>query len=386
MPSSTSSSEVLARLALIAAGVFVLVALADLPAPWILAGGLDDRGAYDRQGDLIRSLVFRRIRELQQMPELALVRGYYAYRAVPEEKPLEEIRVVLLGNSTGLFAVAPERLEQRLARELPGRRVRVVSLMFPFARVEDEAVLAEAALAKRPDVVVFTPNLKALEGANPLSARVRELFGGAGEGTREAEGAAFLVRRLRRHWVTYRERKALRGALLSAFASRRPGARAEARQLEQALDAVAEAADTGHVARLVETYEAHQLLGLVRERTEGRVAEKSPAWRRASATADRVQRAGVVGVAVFLPVHPLFRDARATAGFEWLHLDDRYARQFAGRSMDLYRRAGFVTESYLDALPASAFIDGVHLNGRGMRSISDRLADLLAKVLADVGG
>jgi hypothetical protein len=95
-------------------------------------------------------------------------------------------------------------------------------------------------------------------------------------------------------------------------------------------------------------------------------------------TAQAVRTARAVGVAIFLPVNPLFRDAQATAAVPRYRLDDGNIRDLVSRTLEIYHAAGFVTADRVDAVPATGFFDLVHMNGAGMRAFSDEAATIIA--------
>jgi lysophospholipase L1-like esterase len=133
---------------------------------------------------------------------------------------------------------------------------------------------------------------------------------------------------------------------------------------------------------LVETYRRTGLGGLIGTPTfRHRLSESSPVFATIANLAAEVRQAGAVGVAIFLPVNPIFRDAAATAGFETLHVDDAYIRALATKTTAIYEAAGFATFNRLDALPASGFIDLVHVNAEGMEAFSREISASLVETM-----
>ena len=65
-----------------------------------------------------------------------------------------------------------------------------------------------------------------------------------------------------------------------------------------------------------------------------------------------------------------------------LRVDDPYVRELSQRILGIYRKVGFTTNNALDLLPASAFMDLVHVNDHGTRTFSQELAPIVAGAVA----
>ena len=315
-----------------------------------------------------------------------LAEQYARWDALPDRKRPRELRVVILGNSTAMFALAPTVVAERLTAAFPERDVTVTPLFLPGAQVLDEELLVRAAVAKHADVVVTTPNLSDLvPERSPISDSVQRRF--------RSDPAWSWCRRptdaldgfLERHWLLYRERALLRTRIVHGLQRRLPGpvATEETRRAaSDAFDALAAAAARGDGHDLVATYRARGMgLFLGGPIAGRRLPATSPVYRAVTTIATTVQQSGATGIAIFMPVHPLFRDAHAMRDFPEFLLDDAYVHAVAERVLGIYRAAGFVTFDRVDALPASAFIDYVHVNAAGMETFSREMADLLTATI-----
>jgi hypothetical protein len=377
--------RLLATFALVVAGLAVL-------DPWVaswLAAEAAGR-AQERRVETFRHVLFRNFEQTQQSVEAAISRSHRDLEALPDEKPRLELRVFAIGNSAGLFALATGELERRLAQAYPTRRVRVVPLLIPDIGVRDERVLVRAALAKSPDLVLLLPNMKGLILGHEVRMRfVRELFGAPADLPPLERPGAVLRRWLVKHWRTFRARDELRGLFVRAVDDRLPGGprSAERAAVEVAFADVARAADRRDVGALLDAYARHGLDRFIPDALPRKpVPRDAPIFRVMQRTAESVRAAGVRGLAVFVPVNPLFRDPAATRDFEDVRIHDATLRIIARRSLALYARAGFATANLLDALPPSAFIDLVHANAEGMQRFTARVADLTIATLQDVPG
>jgi hypothetical protein len=193
------------------------VGLFDTPAAAVLSANSE----RDRAFEAIVALHFD---ELRNNVRRVVDAVHARWQAVPEGKRADELRVVVIGNSTAMFSLVPRILEERLAAAFPSRTVAVTPLVLPGIQALDEEVLVGAALRKHADVVILTPNLKGLvAGPSPLSGRVRELFGASTDADASArtpftEPAAFIEGVLERHWRLYRDRGELRTRLIAGAA------------------------------------------------------------------------------------------------------------------------------------------------------------------------
>jgi hypothetical protein len=378
----------MARLALVLAAAVALLLAFDACIPRILGGSVAGEIINARRDDHFRHLVRLRFEELRVGTSAFVSRIHRGWSAIPDQKRPEELRIFLIGNSTVLFAVVPQLIEEQIAADHPDRDVSVMLLGFPTIRVPDEQVLVRAAIAKQADVIVICANAPGLVDRRvPQSDHIRELFGGQADRSRSLRPAVLLDHFFLRHWNLYRSREELRNLIVRQLTSRGPFAGARAREVEAlqaSFRAIADAADTGDMDRLVATYEQHQMLGLVTNEAFGvRLSRTAPGFSIVERTAAEVRESGAVGVAIFVPMNPIFRDAEATRGHEELYIDDAYLRDLADHTLELYRKAGFVTANRIDLLKPSAFIDPVHVNAEGMRIVTD---DVAAIVRANLEG
>ncbi len=67
-----------------------------------------------------------------------------------------------------------------------------------------------------------------------------------------------------------------------------------------------------------------------------------------------------------------------------LHVDDAYVQALAARTVGIYAAAGFATFNRVDALPASSFIDLVHVNADGMEAFTRDMAASLVEAIRPV--
>lgn len=377
--------RLLAILALVALG---LAALDPLVARWLEAAAAT-RGQRQRV-ETFRQVVYRSFEQAQQSVRGVLSRSYRELEALPDERSRLEVRVFVVGNSAGLFALSPAELERRLARAYPTREIRVVPLLIPDIGVRDERLLVRAALARSPDLLIVLTNLKGLILGHEVRMRdVRELFGDAADLPALERPGAALRRWLVRHWRTFRTRDELRSLVVAALDERLPGdpRRAEREAVERAFEEIARAEARRDVGAVLAAYRRNGLQLFVPDAMPAReIPAEAPAFRVMQRTAQSVRAAGVRGLAVFLPVNPLFRDPQATRDFEQVRVHDPTLRSLVRHSLGVYRRAGFASVDLVDALPPEAFIDLVHANAHGMELFTERVAAVAIRVLQDVPG
>ncbi len=333
-----------------------------------------------------RHLIALQFDELRADVGRLAVMGYARWDALPEQKRPHELRVVIVGNSSAMFSLAPSVVAERLAAAFPAREVTVTPLLLPGVQVIDEAILVQAAVAKHPDVIVMTPNLTGLvAGQSGISDQIRRFFRGRDGSGFRIHPTPFVADFLERHWLLYRDRELLRKRIIEALSRRLPWHGDEdrsRRDTSTAFAAISAAAARGDVRALVDTYKRHGMGGFLGGPfVTKRLNPLSPVFGTVTKIAATVQQSGAIGVAVFMPVHPLFRDAKATADFPELHLDDPYVHDLATRVLGIYRAAGFTTFDRVDALPASAFIDMIHVNADGMEAFSREMSETLADAI-----
>lgn len=343
-----------------------------------------ERHAVDRERhEQFRHVIAQQFDALRADVGRLLAEQYARWDALPDRKRPRELRVVILGNSTAMFALAPTVVAERLATDFPERDVTVTPLFLPGAQVLDEEMLVRAAVAKHADVIVTTPNLSDLvPGRGSVSDWVGTRFRDDPDWWWYWRPTDALDVFLERHWLLYRERALLRTRIVHALEHPLPGPTAtdeSRRAISDTFAAVAEAGARGDAHGLVAAYHAHGMGWFLGGPIAGRrLPPASPVYDAVTTIATTAQRSGATGVAIFMPVHPLFRDANAMRDFPNLLLDDAYVHAVADRALGIYRAAGFATFDRVDALPASAFIDYVHVNATGMEMFSRETADMLA--------
>lgn len=323
---------------------------------------------------------FARMRDLQADIGLATVRAHARWAALDPTRRPGELRIVLVGNSAAIFAVAPGKLERRLASIFPDRTVTVVPLLVPSATIVDQNTLASAAIARSADVVVsfvdwdgyrMTPGV--------ASPRIHELFAADDDGA--APGIVARVQRwLDRHWTLYRTHPILRARAVAA-ATRFWPALGEQAPLAHALARIEAASRAGDVRALFAAYDQIGYHPLLRRQYRGDQANDAPTSIAVEALGKTLGHAGVVGIAVAMPFNPLLRgDALGDARVD-PRASDAVLRAAAADVIERLRRAGCETTNALDALPSTDFIDYVHVNAHGAEEFSNRLARVLRGVL-----
>ena len=367
------------------ASVVALLAVFDLAVPRLLDYDASVRAVDAARTDTFRRVVHRNLEDASANVNASISRIWRRWRALPNRKPPNELRVFLIGNSVALFAIVPQQVERRLAEAFPERSVLVFPLFIPDIGISDERVLVRAAIAKQADVIVLTPNLKGMIAGHEERVRtVRETFAPRGGIPSPAD---LLREGLRRHWRAWAAREELRLIALRTLEERAPwllGRAGEREAIETAFEAIAEQARRGDVGALIRTYHEHALWRFVPDPIEARpVPRRSPLFRMIAETAGRVRASGAVGIAIFLPVNPLYRNPVATARHPEVRVDDAYVRGIATHTLRIYRRSGFATANRLDALPPEDFIDLVHPNAVGMRRFSDDATETVVEALRD---
>jgi hypothetical protein len=375
----------MARLLTMLAVVVALLAALDRFAASFAPPSIEMVAINVERQEQYRHAIALQFDELRADVDRLVTATHVRWDALPDSKGPRELRIVLVGNSSAMFALAPSALQDGLGAAFPGRDVTVTPLFLPGARVLDEEVLVRAALTKHADVIVVTPSLKGLvAGPSPLSGRIRKLFGERALPRRQTDPSAIVDDLLERHWRLYRDRGLLRTRLVDALA-RRFVWRVDAdrsRDVDAAFAAISASAARSDVRDLVETYRSYGMGGLLAGPIfRDRLQPRSPVFAAVTRLATNVRTGGVLGIAIFMPVHPLFRDAAATAGFPDLQLDDAYVKPLATRVLGIYAAAGFTTFDRVDALPAAAFIDLIHVNADGMQSFSREIAVTLIDAL-----
>jgi hypothetical protein len=373
------------RLALLGIGVLAGLIALDQAVPWILHSDPGVRAVIGEGRDTYRRLFQEQFQALRDTGAARMSRTRRRWEGLSRSGPPDELRVFIIGNSAAIFGLAPALIERRLAEALPDRRVSVVPLTFPQAKVRDELVLVGAAIGKDADVVILTPSLPGLRRGRSIAGRHIEATYGAPRATADRSLADRVRALLVRHWRLYEARDEIRQITLGFVTRVWPLdvlTRAVTQAVDRILDEIAEAAGRGDVAALVATYERHGVQALLRPGRFEPEPPTSPVLATVRSIAREVRDAGVLGIAIFMPVSPLFRDPAATAGFEGLRVDGGRARQLVDATLAVYREAGLVTADRLDALPASCFFDLFHANGEGMRLNSEAVAGIVVDAIA----
>jgi hypothetical protein len=371
------------------AGALLLLAALDRVVPVLLipaptARAIAVQSVNDERDRAFSHIVAMHFDELRANVRRLVDATHARWQGVPDHKSSDELRVCIIGNSAALFALVPRIVEERLAAAFPRRTVRVIPLILPGITVADELPLVRAAVAKHADVIVLTPNVKDLVAkGSGLGPRLHELFDDSVDAS-TYDPASRVGRLLERHWRLYRERDELRSRFLRAVtwtSSRDDGSTDEGGRLQTAFTAIAAAAQGGNMAELVETYRRHGMSSLLTGPSfRERLPASSPVFGLLAKLAAEVRKGHAHGVAIFLPLNPIFRSADATVGFETLHVDDAYVRALAEHTLASYG-ADFTTFDRIDALPASAFIDLVHVNADGMATFSSAMAESLVEAV-----
>lgn len=369
----------MARLALILITAGLLIGLAELAVEPLLEHVTPDEEIAESIDPTERFL------DLLSDSRLLVYRMTRRYDALPEPKSAAELRVFVVGNSTALFQMEPAVIQAELARALPGRELRVVPLLLPMLQTADELLLVRAALAKQADVVVVTPAVRGLMvGDSFLSPLLRDHFEAA---VQPRPRLTALPGRLADRLALVRHGGELRAVVVRRFTQRlHRGSRAARRlRLDEDLAAVAQAARTGDPAALEAAYESRGLGALLRRTSSlDLLPAQSAVWPMLGEMARAVSAHGAHGVAIFMPANPLLRGTEPTLK-PW-QLDDAWAREVARRALLPFSEAGWDVFNALDALPAEAFIDLVHVRDREYaKDMSQRTARLVLRALRSQG-
>ena len=328
-----------------------------------------------RRKEAFRSLAARRFDEVRSDLRIRVAQLHHQWDSLSADKPAGELRVVLIGNSSALFAVLPGILEERLSEAFPGQTVVVLPLFIEGVRLREEAILLKAAMAKAPDLVVLTPNLRSLRPGG--SNRLQSFFEVEPAGDPVDRAVSVVRTVLRRHWRLYRERFAVRKWIWSEVS----GGERDLGHIERVLEEISHGARDDGLAGVFEVYERHELMDLAQaERSVPKVPPESPIFAFAERWARRVRASGRA-VAIFMPHNPAFRIPDPDRPRPAPLVQNDYARAVADRVMRLYARSGFATYDALDALTASDFVDFVHVNGDGAVEFTENVARVLIREL-----
>ena len=311
--------------------------------------------------DDVRRDVRARLSELQLEWEL-----------LPDEKPPGQIRIFLIGNSSALFAIQPGPLQTQLAELLPGRDVVVVPWFIEGLRIGDEPALVDAALEKDPDLIVLTPNPKSLTGGR--SVHLGGFFGVASADGPVSEVLDGIRAFLRRHWTLYRERFALQRWVEQSVTTDDQGIAS----IQRAFDDIAEAAQERGLGGVLETYDRHGLSAFGRAPVLTRQLEKTSAILFAvRRLAKQIGESSARGVAIFMPLNPLFRVPDPAHPHPPPPMDNAYVRWLSKRVLRVFSTHRVKTFDELDAVPATGFVDLIHMNDAGAKAFTKRVAERL---------
>jgi len=355
-------------------GALALLVALDLGVRRGLDPVLADRDVGLQREEIFERIIAGHFEALQRDTSVQLRRTSERWRALPMPKPVDELRIVLIGNSAALFSLVPEVIEERLEQAFPERKVRVLPLFVPGVMSAQEEILVQAALERDPDLIVLTPNLKGLRSSSlPIEDELRMAF--------SDESVADPRRALARSWRLYEARDEIRGLLLEPLSAWLVGPRASS--LSQDFARIAEAAESGDFERLGFAYLRARLARLLDGPIfQHRVAPQSPIFGSIERMAEAIGSSDSQGLAVFMPINPFFRDPQRTPPTSKFWIDDRYVEGLATRVLAIFAKQGLATARCEDALPASGFIDLVHANGSGAAAFSEDFAALLIETLA----
>jgi len=322
-----------------------------------------------------------------------------------EIDPQSPATAYVVGSSVLFLGVNEERLNEVLEEDrLPPR----ATLLTTFgATATDSALLAARALEDHPWLVVYAATARDFSKTAPLDTPVsRMLLDSSTDlpAMPAVTGEERLTLIVRRYWQLYRYRTFVRigvwegttGLLARTIAGHAPPvlppppATAEDRLPPEALERF-------HFARITpEAYRAWQTWNTSRR------FDDFVAWMRANKSQAldayktqrlasfgpqdnpqvtslawmlrRIRDRGARAVVVYFPENPAFRDPAAAEYFD-ASLSDAYAKLFADETAATGAR--FVDLRGL--LPAEDFHDLIHPNLAGMRTLSRRLADIVAE-------
>lgn len=303
----------------------------------------------------------------------ARISGFQSeWELLPAEKPPGQVRIFIIGNSSALFAIQPGPLRRKLSELLPGRDVVLMPWFIEGLRIGDEPALVRAALEKQPDMIVLTPNPKSLTGGR--STHLRGFFGVPSADGRMSEVLDGIRAFLRRHWTLYRERFALQRWVEQRVMKDDEGLAS----VQHAFDDIAEAAQESGLGGVLEAYGRHGLRSFSRARVLTRkLPTNSAVFLDVRRLAKEVGESSARGVAIFMPLNPLFRIPDPAHPDPPPLMDDAYARWLAKRVLRVFSTHRVKTFDELDAVPATGFVDLIHMNDAGAEAFTKRVAELL---------
>jgi len=369
----------MARLAAALAVFVALLCLMDLVADRLVHRDTLAGQAAMNRARAFQDFFFARMQDLQSDIGLAAVRAYARWGELSLRRSPGEFRIVLVGNSAGLFAVSPPDVARRVAGVLPDRPVTVIPLMVPSAVIADQVVLAKAALDHSANAVVALIDWDGFRGTPGVaSRRIAELF--AGE--RDATGpVASADRWLDEHWTLYRMHTILRAMSLEAASRVMPALQYDRGPVEEALGRIEEASRRGNVYQLFNAYGRIGYRPMMRAHFRGEETDGSATLATVDALGVTLARAPHLGLGIVMPFNPLMRADFVGEPIADPRASNKALRTRADEVARRLRRAGCEAADELDALPATDFIDYVHVNARGARRFSIDVAKLIRNAL-----
>lgn len=360
------------RLLLTLATCVAVLAMVD---QWVVRWASSVQSAFSQREEAIGNLAAHRLTQIRRDQRRRVAEVLHQWESLPSDKPPRELRIALIGNSSALFALQVDQIQDRLQESHPDRDVVVLPLIIEGMRVAEERTLVEAALAKSPDLVVLTPNPKSL--VHGSSGALDGWFDASHPDQPVEQVLAAARAFLRRHWLLYRERFALREWLLTGPTTE------EVQGMARALADISSSAETSGYAGVLAAYRRHDLQALVvGVRTKMQRQKKSRRILRVvENVAKRVEASGARGVAIYMPLNPLFRIPAGKGRGPELPVENAHVKILGFRVLSKFAGHGFATYDALDALPGSSFIDLIHVNEEGSRAFSALVADYLIQAL-----
>jgi hypothetical protein len=369
----------MARLATAVAVFVALLCVVDLAADRLVhRDTITDRAIMNR-ARAFQDFFFARMRDLQSDIGLAAVRTYARWSELSPRRAPGEFRIVLVGNSAGLFAVSPADVARRLAGVLPDRSVTVIPLMVPSAVIADQVLLAKVALDRSANGVVALIDWDGFRSSPGVaSRRIAELF----TGERDATGlVADVDRWLDEHWTLYRMHAILRAMSLDAASHLFPALVYDRAPLDDALARIDDATRRGNVYILREAYWRVGYTPMMRAHYRGEETDGAATLAMVDALGATLARAPHLGMGIVMPFNPLLRADILGVRIVDPRAANKALRVRTDETIRRLRRAGCEAADELDALPATDFIDYVHVNARGARRFSIDVAKLIRNAL-----
>jgi hypothetical protein len=326
-----------------------------------------------------QDLFFLRVRDLWMDIRTAAVRAHTRWQSLPATRVGEVFRVVLLGNSAAIFAVDPALVAERFTKTTGGR-VEIVPLLIPSATIADQIVLARAAIALHPDMIVALIDQDGFQTEPGVASEfIRQLFDPA---TADVVGPTATIEHwLLEHSTLYRARTVLRAIAIDRLTRLLPiSAEGEREAVHRAFDLIATAARSGDLVALDAAYRAIDYTPPARAHFRRDLGPNAPVFGTVDVLGHLIARSGAICVGVTLPFNPLMRAGDALGPRDERSSTTALDRR-TGETVRRLQADGCAAFDRLDALPATEFIDFVHVNAAGMVRFSDDLAAILLAVL-----